>query len=112
MSHQDCIFCKIIAEEIPSKKIKETSDLIVLQDIAPKAPVHYLIIPKKHFAGISSASDLDQDLLGSCLLMAKEIGQELGKDFRIMVNNGSSVGQTVFHLHLHFLAGKKLSEDF
>lgn len=112
MNQQNCIFCKIISNEIPSEKIKETSDLIVLQDIAPKAPTHYLIIPKKHIPKIAETSDLDQDLLGSCLLMAKELSVELpaSQDFRLVCNNGASVGQTVFHLHFHFMAGKKFSE--
>ena len=112
MKHQSCIFCKIITGDIPSEKIKETSDLIVLKDIAPKAPIHYLIIPKKHIPDLQSASDLDQELLGSILLMSKELSQDLltPQEFRLVSNNGSSVGQSVFHVHFHFLAGKQFSE--
>ena len=112
MSSKNCIFCKIILKEFSAKIITETSDLIVLQDIAPKAPVHYLIIPKKHISMLSQTSDLDQDLLGSCLLMAKELSTTLSdpQEFRLVCNNGSSVGQSVFHLHFHFMAGKKFSE--
>lgn len=107
---QDCIFCKIIAGVIPSKKIQETPDLIVIADIAPRAPIHYLIIPKKHIHDLQSASDLDQELLGSILLMAKELSVNLQdpKEFRLVSNNGRSVGQSVFHIHFHFLAGKQL----
>lgn len=104
--NQDCIFCKIIANQIPSKKIKETDDLVVLQDIAPKAPVHYLIIPKKHIKNIQSATDVDQAVLGNILLMAAKLSAELSgnQEFKLISNNGASVGQSVFHIHIHFLA--------
>jgi len=117
MAHQnngcsDCIFCKIIAGDIPSERIKETDDLIVLKDIAPKAPIHYLIIPKKHIPNLQLAEQADQALLGSTLLMAKELSKDLSEpqEFRLVSNNGSSVGQSVFHLHVHFLAGKQFAE--
>lgn len=112
MNNQDCIFCKIIAGDIPCNKIQETQDLIVVQDIAPKAPIHYLIVPKKHIKDLQSVSDLDQELLGSIMLMAKKLSQNLDnpKEFRLISNNGLSVGQSVFHMHVHFLAGKKFSE--
>lgn len=112
MNHQNCIFCKIILGDIPSTKVKDTSDLIVVKDITPKAPTHLLIIPKKHIPNLQSASDLDQELLGSMLLMAKELSQDLNdpQEFRLISNNGSSVGQSVFHIHFHFLAGKKFVE--
>lgn len=102
----DCIFCKIITGQIPSKKIHETDDLVVLQDIAPKAPIHYLIIPKKHIKNIQSTTDDDQTLLGNVILMAKKISTELSgsQEFKLVSNNGASIGQTVFHLHFHFLA--------
>ncbi len=103
----DCIFCKIIANQISSKKIQETDDLIVIADIAPKAPVHYLIIPKKHIKNIQSCTDADQAMLGKILLMAKTLSQNLSgnQEFKLVVNNGASVGQSVFHIHVHFLAG-------
>ncbi len=109
----DCIFCKIIAHQIPSKKIQETDDMIVIADIAPKAPIHYLIIPKKHIKNIQSCSDQEQELLGKIFLMAKTLSHNLSgnQEFKLVVNNGASVGQTVFHLHVHFLAGKNFSFD-
>ncbi len=112
MNDQNCIFCKIIDGQIPSEKIQETQDLIVLQDIAPKAPVHYLIIPKKHIKNLQSASDLDQELLGSCLLMAKELSASLAnpQEFKLVSNNGPTVGQSVFHIHFHFMAGRQFAE--
>lgn len=112
MNH-DCIFCKIIANQIPSKRIQETDDLIVVADIAPKAPIHYLIIPKKHIKNIQSCSDDDQEILGKILLMAKTLSQNLSgnQEFKLVANNGASVGQSVFHLHVHFLAGKNFNFD-
>ena len=109
MNH-DCIFCKIIANQIPSKRIQETDDIIVIADIAPKAPIHYLIIPKKHIKNIQSCTDIDQAMLGKILLMAKTLSQQLSgnQEFKLIANNGASVGQSVFHLHFHFLAGKSL----
>lgn len=105
--NQDCIFCKIISGQIPSKKIYETDDLIVIQDIAPKAPVHYLVVPKKHIKNLQSCSLEDQALLGSILLMTQTLSKQLpgNQEFKLVSNNGASVGQSVFHLHMHFLAG-------
>ncbi|MBP7854605.1 HIT domain-containing protein [Candidatus Babeliales bacterium] len=102
----NCIFCKIIAQKIPSKIIQENDDIIVIADIAPKAPVHYLIIPKKHVTDIRECDDVDQALLGNILLMAKTLSQNSGnQEFKLIANNGASVGQSVFHLHFHFLSG-------
>jgi len=104
---QDCIFCKIISDIIPAKKIHETDDIIVIQDIAPKAPVHYLIIPKKHILNIQSCSQGDQEMLGNILLTAHYLSSLLegNREFKLVSNNGKSVGQSVFHIHFHFLAG-------
>jgi histidine triad (HIT) family protein len=103
----NCIFCKIIARQISSKIIQETDDIIVIQDIAPKAPIHYLIIPKKHVVDVKSCDVQDQAMLGNILLMAKTLSESLQgtKEFKLINNNGASVGQSVFHLHIHFLAG-------
>lgn len=108
MEHVSCIFCKIIAGVIPAKRIQETADLIVISDISPQAPIHYLIIPKKHINNLQSCTPEDQLLLGSIFLMAQKLSDELigTKEFRLVSNNGASVGQSVFHIHIHFLAGK------
>src|SRR5439155_25610404 len=95
---------------IPSKSILTTDDIVVIEDIAPKAPVHYLIIPKKHIPDVASLTSSDMPLVGSSFLIAQDLGKNLGKDssFRLVINNGSQAGQSVFHLHLHFLAGKDI----
>ena len=107
MANHDCIFCKIISGLIPCKKIHETADLIVIQDIAPKAPIHYLIIPKQHVPNIQSCTEQDQKMLGTLLFTAKQLSASLpgNPEFKLVSNNGASVGQSVFHIHIHFLAG-------
>ncbi len=106
----DCIFCKIISGQIPAKIITQSSNLIVIADIVPKAKIHYLIIPKKHVQNLL-VCDLQELQIGSeIFLMAQELARHLNiSDFRLINNNGSGAGQSVFHLHFHFLAGANLS---
>lgn len=107
----DCIFCKIVAGEIPSKKIYEDEQVLAFNDINPEAPTHVLIIPKKH---ISSLNDLSSDhvqLAGHILLTAKKVAEELGvaeAGYRVVNNCGNDGGQTVHHIHFHLLAGRAL----
>jgi histidine triad (HIT) family protein len=112
LSMTDCVFCKIIAGSIPATVIAETEDIFVINDIAPKAPIHYLIMPKKHIKDLSSLGPQDFPLWTKMLAMVQHIslGSPEAHDFKLLVNNGSSAGQRVFHLHLHFLAGKALPE--
>lgn len=104
--NQSCIFCKIIAGQIPSKIIYQTNLSIVLQDIAPQAPIHYLIIPKIHVQDLVSCTDLNLivDLMSIPAILADQLGDQTA--FKLLTNNGYAAGQRVFHLHFHFMAGK------
>ena len=108
----DTIFGKIIAGEIPATKLYEDELCIAINDISPRAPVHLLVIPKKPIARLVDAEDQDQALLGHLMLVARKLAREhgCGDAFRLLVNNGEGVGQTVFHLHLHILGNDKYSE--
>ena len=110
----DCIFCKIGAGEIPSQKFYEDENMFVVADIDPKAEKHYLMIPKKHYALLSEATESDCELLGKCLKKLSEIAPSLGLEcgYRLVINQGDNAGQTVHHLHVHVLGGEKLSDSF
>jgi histidine triad (HIT) family protein len=106
------IFGKIIDGEIPAEKLYEDDYCIAINDINPQAPVHVLVIPKKEIAKLADAQDDDRDLLGHLMLAAGKVARQLGVDdaFRLIVNNGEGAGQTVFHLHLHIIAGRSFAE--
>ncbi|MDH3608477.1 MAG: histidine triad nucleotide-binding protein [Gammaproteobacteria bacterium] len=108
---QETIFDKIISKEIPAEIVYEDDQCLAFKDVNPQAPVHILIIPKKSIAKIADADVQDQNILGYLMLKAGEIADELGvKDaFRLVINNGEGAGQTVFHLHIHLLAGRTLT---
>lgn len=102
----DCIFCKIVKGDIPSKKIYEDEDVIAFHDIHPIAPVHFLIVPKLHVESLASCEATHQTLLGKILLLAPKLAAEQGlKGFRTMINTGREGGQEVFHLHVHVFGG-------
>jgi histidine triad (HIT) family protein len=107
----NCLFCRIIKGEIPSKKVREDEFSYAFEDIDPKAPTHVLVVPKRHVAGLKEASAEDAELIGRCHLMAAEIGRERGieKGYRTVLNVGPDSGQSVFHLHVHLVGGRKLS---
>ncbi|MCB1676369.1 MAG: histidine triad nucleotide-binding protein [Halioglobus sp.] len=111
-SATDTIFGKIINREIPSEFLYEDEHCIAINDIHPQAPVHVLVIPKKAIARLVDAETDDQALLGHLLLAAGKVAAELGvaDAFRLIINNGSGAGQTVFHLHLHLIAGREFAE--
>lgn len=102
-----CIFCKIIRGEIPSSKVYEDDDLLGFKDIHPSAPVHALLIPKKHIARLSEATADDQAVLGRMLLVAPQIAREQGSvdGLRTIINDGRVGRQDVYHLHMHVLGG-------
>ena len=106
----DCIFCKVIAGTVPSTKILETDSILVVKDIAPKAPYHYLIMPKKHLQDLRDLTHDDYALAAEMLMVTKKLAQELPKpgDFNLIANNGKNAGQVVMHMHFHFIAGKKV----
>lgn len=107
----DCLFCKIIAGQIPSKKVYEDEKAYAFEDIRPQAPTHVLIVPKKHIVDIKEASEADAELIGYCNIIAAKIARErdLKRGYRTVYNVGPDAGQTVFHLHLHLIGGRKLS---
>ena len=106
----DTLFSKIIDREIPADIVYEDDDCLAFRDINPQAPVHVLLIPKKPIARLADAEAGDQALLGHLMLKAAELARQLevGDAFRVVVNNGEGVGQSVFHLHLHILGGRAM----
>jgi histidine triad (HIT) family protein len=108
----DCVFCKIIAGEIPSDIRYKDDKLIAFPDISPLAPVHLLIIPRKHIASLADLSDADSALIGEMARVANQLARQSGiaeKGYRIVINCGPQGGQGVYHLHMHLLGGKQLS---
>jgi histidine triad (HIT) family protein len=111
MSDPKCLFCRIIRGEIPSKKVYEDDHVYAFEDIDPKAPTHVLIIPKKHLAELKAAKPEDAEIIGRCHLVAAEIARQrnIEKGYRTVLNVGPESGQSVFHLHVHLIGGRKLS---
>lgn len=108
----DCLFCKIIRGEIPSKKAYEDDKVYAFHDINPGAPTHILIVPKKHISGINAASPEDAEIIGYSHLIAAKLGKERGIEesgYRTVYNVGANAGQSVFHLHLHLIGGRRLN---
>ena len=102
---KDCLFCRIIDGKVPSQVIRDEEDVLVINDVFPRAPFHVLVMPKRHVARLS---ELDDAAVGGRLLQAaRRVASDAGhKDYRLVVNNGASAGQCVWHLHLHVLAGR------
>lgn len=107
----NCLFCEIVAGVRPSTRIYETETVYAFRDINPVAPTHILIVPKKHIARVAELQEADASLMGELLLAARKIAEMEGvsEGFRLVVNNGASVGQSVFHIHLHLLGNRRMS---
>lgn len=109
---EDCIFCKIISGEIPSTKVYEDDDFFAFKDIAPVAPVHVLVIPKKHIESIATLTEEDAAIAGKMLYAVQKVADLMGlsKDgFRVVFNTGEKAGQTVHHMHAHILGGREMA---
>lgn len=110
---EDCIFCKIIKGEIPSTKVYEDEEILAFNDVNPAAPIHILVVPKKHIESLAHLEKEDEALVGRIYRVINKIAEEQGfknDGFRVIVNCGKNGGQEVMHLHFHILAGKKLGE--
>ena len=107
----DCLFCRIIRGEIAAKKVYEDDKVFAFHDINPQAPTHILIVPKKHLAGLDQAQPEDAELIGYSHLVAAKLGRERGieQGYRTVYNVGPDSGQSVFHLHLHLMGGRKMT---
>jgi len=108
----DCLFCRIIDGEIPAKKVYEDDQIIVIEDIAPVAPTHLLLIPRKHFVNALDMDQADNSLIGHLFQVAASIARERDiaeKGFRIVNNNNAGAGQSVFHIHFHLLGGRNFN---
>lgn len=112
MHSTSCIFCKIIQKQIPSSIVLETDHTLVIKDLYPKAPIHYLLLTKKHIEHMGHVTDTDAAYVADLGLCVATLSKALpdGDGFNILINNGSSAGQTICHLHWHFLSGKNLYE--
>ncbi len=108
---EECIFCKIINGQVPSEKVYEDEEILAFKDIHPAAPIHVLIIPKKHIATLMDIEEEDSSLMGKIIQTAKLIAKQLGieeKGFRLIANCGPDSGQEVMHIHFHLLAGRTM----
>jgi histidine triad (HIT) family protein len=107
---ESCLFCKIIAGEIPSRKVYEDEHTFAFEDIDPKAPTHVLVVPKKHIEGLNTAAGNEAEIVGRCHLTAAKIARErqIEDGYRTVLNVGPKSGQSVFHLHVHLLGGRDL----
>ena len=106
----DCLFCRIIRGEVPSKKVYEDEHTFAFEDINPQGPTHVLVLPKKHIPGLKEAKAEDAALVGLCLLTAARIAREraIEDGYRTVLNVGQRAGQSVFHLHVHLIGGRAL----
>ncbi len=105
-----CLFCRIVAKEIPAKIVAETADCVAFRDVNPEAPVHVLIVPRAHVPSLNEVTDAT--IVGKLAQLAKDLAQREGlteRGYRLVINTNADAGQTVFHLHMHLLGGRKMS---
>jgi len=107
VTKNSCVFCKIVRREVPATIIYEDPAVLVFENIKPIAPVHFLIIPKRHIDSVAAAEDTDQEILGKLQLTARDLGRKLNlESFKLASNSGAAAGQSVFHLHYHLISGQ------
>jgi histidine triad (HIT) family protein len=112
MAQNQCLFCRIVNDEIPARKVFEDEHVIAFHDINPQAPTHVLVIPRKHIASVDDISEADVNAIGMTMLRIGQIARNLqlpADGYRVVVNTGAAAGQTVFHIHFHVLGGRDLS---
>jgi histidine triad (HIT) family protein len=107
----DCLFCRIVAGEIPSDRVHEDDDVVAFRDIAPRAPTHLLVVPRRHVPDVHALTDEDGPLLAKLFGVMRTLadGAGLGRGYRVVTNVGPDAGQSVFHLHFHLLGGRTMS---
>jgi histidine triad (HIT) family protein len=112
MSEQSCLFCKVVARDIPADFVHQDDSAVVIRDINPQAPTHLLVIPHEHIESLDEASQKDEVLLGHLLRVAARVANAEGLaegGYRVVINNGAGAGQSVFHLHVHVLGGRPMN---
>lgn len=112
VNNANCLFCRIASGEIPARKLHEDADVIAFHDVNPQAPHHVLVIPRRHIAALDDMTEADSLTIGTTILRATEIARQLrlhDEGYRLVVNNGEAAGQTVFHIHVHLIGGRKLA---
>lgn len=110
---EDCVFCKIIKGEIPTEKVYETEEILAFEDINPAAPIHILVVPKKHISMLTDLKPEDEALIGKIYTTINKIAEQEGfkeQGYRVIANCGKDSGQEVMHIHFHVLGGKKLGD--
>ncbi|SNS48781.1 histidine triad (HIT) family protein [Micrococcales bacterium KH10] len=108
-TESDCLFCRIVAGELPSQRVAETQRVIAFKDIDPKAPVHALVVPRDHYGDVAQVAAADPELLAEMITLADQVAGTLADgQFRLIFNSGPRAGQSVFHVHAHVIAGTQL----
>jgi histidine triad (HIT) family protein len=106
----DCVFCRIVAGEIPAEVVHETATVLAFRDLQPQAPLHVLVVPREHTATAAELADTHPDTLAELVRVARDVTDEAGQEsYRLVLNTGADAGQSVFHTHLHVLAGRPMT---